>query len=159
MKIISGGQTGADQAGLFAARDVGFETGGVAPKGYRTLAGFEPKLLKSFNLYEHSLDGYQHRTAENVNMSDATLRLAFNFQSPGEKCTFNAIKRFDKPHFDIPLDNRPNPYVIAMWIINNNIQVLNIAGNGDGKENGEVFNLVRAYLVSVFKEIKKKGLK
>ena len=155
IKVISGGQTGADQAGLFAARDCGFETGGFAPSGYRTLAGYEVKLLKSFGLKEHYQFGYAFRTAENVKISDATIRLAFNFKSNGEKCTYNAIKRYDKPHFDIPLDYIPNPYIIARWIINNNIKVLNIAGNGDGKKNDKVFNVVYHYLVSVFKEIRK----
>ena len=34
--IISGGQTGADMAGLMAAKKVGFNTGGFAPKGFKT---------------------------------------------------------------------------------------------------------------------------
>jgi hypothetical protein len=34
--IISGGQTGADQGGLFAAEILKIKTGGYAPKGYRT---------------------------------------------------------------------------------------------------------------------------
>lgn len=34
-KVISGGQTGADQAGLLAARVCGVDVGGTAPKGYQ----------------------------------------------------------------------------------------------------------------------------
>jgi Circularly permutated YpsA SLOG family len=35
-KIISGGQTGADQAGLRTAKRLGIETGGWMPQGWRT---------------------------------------------------------------------------------------------------------------------------
>lgn len=36
LKVISGGQLGADQAGLAAAKAVGIRTGGFAPKNYKT---------------------------------------------------------------------------------------------------------------------------
>ena len=42
--IISGGQTGADQAGLLAAQALGLQTGGWAPHGWRTDAGPAPWL-------------------------------------------------------------------------------------------------------------------
>ncbi|MFZ8324119.1 YpsA SLOG family protein, partial [Staphylococcus aureus] len=35
-KVISGGQTGADQAGLRAGKAAGLETGGMVPKGCLT---------------------------------------------------------------------------------------------------------------------------
>ena len=35
-KVISGGQTGADQAGLVAARRFGIPTGGWMPRGWKT---------------------------------------------------------------------------------------------------------------------------
>ena len=52
MKIISGGQTGADLGGLEGARDAGIETGGWAPAGYRTEIGDQEELLKGFGLKE-----------------------------------------------------------------------------------------------------------
>ena len=39
MKIISGGQTGADRAGLDAAIAMGFDYGGAVPKGRRAEDG------------------------------------------------------------------------------------------------------------------------
>ncbi len=154
MKIISGGQTGADQAGLFAARSVGFETGGHAHQGYKTLAGIETELLQSFNVEEHPVHGYKPRTFWNVEHSDATIRLAFNFKSRGEICTFNAIKKYNKPYLDIMLSDLPPQYEIAAWIVEHDIKVLNIAGNGDGSKNGKVFNVVQQYLGSVFAIVK-----
>ena len=43
-KVISGGQTGADRAGLFAARKFAIETGGYAPRGWLTESGTAPWL-------------------------------------------------------------------------------------------------------------------
>ena len=38
-KVISGGQTGADRAGLQAAKSSGIKTGGYMPKGFLALDG------------------------------------------------------------------------------------------------------------------------
>ena len=43
-KIISGGQSGADLAGLKAAIKLGIETGGFIPKNYRTENGSDYTL-------------------------------------------------------------------------------------------------------------------
>src|SRR6266851_2564588 len=44
MKVISGGQTGADRAGLDAAAALGLPTGGHAPAGIWTESGADPSL-------------------------------------------------------------------------------------------------------------------
>ena len=54
IKIISGGQCGSDSGGLAAAYDLGIETGGTAPKNFRTKYGSNPKL-KVLGLYSHDL--------------------------------------------------------------------------------------------------------
>ena len=41
--VISGGQTGADQAGLRAAQACGIPTGDQAPRGWLTEAGPAPR--------------------------------------------------------------------------------------------------------------------
>lgn len=60
-KIISGGQTGADQGGLSAAIILNIKTGGTAPKGYRTQAG-SASWLNKLGLLEHSSSDYAPRT-------------------------------------------------------------------------------------------------
>lgn len=135
-RVISGGQTGVDQSGLQAAKDVGIPTGGWAPKGWKTQVGPQEQFLKSFNLKEHS-GGYKERTWANVQDSDGTIRLATNFSSAGEICTLNAINKFKKPHLDIPLlvapynSNEKDVQSVIDFIVENNISILNIAGNSD----------------------------
>lgn len=134
-KIISGGQIGADQGGLFAASKFGISTGGFAPEGWLTLNGPNPKLLKDmFGLVELPGGGYKQRTWANVIVSDATIRFAVDFNSPGECCTMNAIKYSRKPHFDIDLGFIPKDLnSVVDWIIKNNVVTLNVAGNSEGK--------------------------
>ena len=43
-RVISGGQTGADQAGWRAARAFGIPTGGAMPKGFLTEDGPCPEF-------------------------------------------------------------------------------------------------------------------
>ena len=54
LTIISGGQTGADQAGLHAARRAGLPTGGTAPRLWMTEDGPAP-WLADFGLVECEL--------------------------------------------------------------------------------------------------------
>ncbi len=41
-RIVSGGQTGADQGALMAAKRLGLSTGGWMPQGFTTEAGTRP---------------------------------------------------------------------------------------------------------------------
>lgn len=77
-RIRSGGQTGADRAGLDAARDAGLPICGWCPRG--GLAEDCPKapgVRQSYpELCETPSDGYVQRTAWNVRDSHATLVVA-----------------------------------------------------------------------------------
>lgn len=179
-RVISGGQTGADQAGLYSAEACRFKTGGHAPKGYRTLAGNNPTMLRDhFGLEETVQENYQYRTALNVQNSDATIRLASDFQSPGELCTLRAITKFKKPYFDIDL--RPlmrnkmqylsgradrNAYIqkttdaILAFLIDHQVVTLNIAGNADRNSTGgfgEHFHSASEVLIDLFTKVRNKN--
>jgi len=130
-KIISGGQNGADQAGLRVAKEFQVETGGWIPAAWRTLDGPRPDLGTDYGLICHSSDGYVPRTLANARDSDATVRLAYDFGSKGEICTLNGIKKHKKKYFDIDLSNPPPPEEMANWLCENNISVLNVAGNSE----------------------------
>lgn len=141
-KIISGGQTGADIAGLLAAKSHGVETGGWMPKGWITLKGTRPEYERLFNMTEHPTKGYKARTWKNVEDSDATARFAVDFNSAGEKCTYNGIKKHDKPYFDVGIDkNSPAIYAQTIfefkeWLDYWKVETLNIAGNAHDKWAG-----------------------
>jgi len=74
-KVISGGQTVADQAGLIATRRFGIPTGGWMPNGFETADGPNPQLARKYRLREHR-SGNAERTATNWRDSDGTIHLA-----------------------------------------------------------------------------------
>ena len=148
-KIISGGQTGADQAGLAIAVEFGISTGGWAPKGWITSEGPNRVLLKSkYNLKECTEAGYPPRTEWNVRDSDGTIRLATNFNSPGEVCTMKGITKYKKPHIDVDLNEPIPPNDVVEWVVWNNIKILNVAGNTQ-KVSYDVYSVVYEYLSEV----------
>ena len=161
-KVISGGQVGADQAGLKSAYDNNIATGGWAPKGYLTFTGNNPKLLKEKYGLSESKSNYKGRTYLNVKYSDGTLRFACNFNSPGERCTLGAINKYNKPYLDIILAHNDLKMIRDMisndiydWLHENNISVLNVAGNLDRKSYPvSIFEETYKILYKVFKKIK-----
>jgi hypothetical protein len=132
LRVVSGGQTGADQAGLIAARRFGIPTGGWMPKDYLTSTGPAPNLAREFGLQEHTGD-YADRTEANVRLADATLRFAASFETLGEKCTLKWILHHRKPFFDIDRAASPPVEEVAEWIKQHNVKVLNVAGNVEPK--------------------------
>lgn len=135
-KVISGGQIGADLAGLKAAKALGLETGGWCPKGWRQQPGPCPELGTVYGLREHSSSKYPPRTYLNVRESDATIRLATNFSSPGERCTMRAIEYHRKRFFDVPFTRENDTFVTSVnpaevrdWLFRHRVGVLNVAGN------------------------------
>jgi predicted Rossmann-fold nucleotide-binding protein len=69
-KIISGGQTGVDQAALDVAIALGIPHGGWIPKGRKTENGALPD---KYRLKEMSTSSYAKRTEQNVIDSEGTL--------------------------------------------------------------------------------------
>jgi hypothetical protein len=151
MKVISGGQNGADQAGLRAAKACGLPTGGWIPKGCRTLDGPRPDLLDEYGMTEHASEKYPPRTEANVKDSDGTIRFAKTFSSPGEKCTLKAIKWYNRPHFDVNISKPPDPEEVLSWLKKYDIKVLNVAGNSEQTAPG-IGDFVFDYLSGVFKK-------
>lgn len=149
-KVISGGQIGADIAGVRAAKVAGIPTGGYMPVGWITYNGLRPEYEQEFGMIESLLGSYRTRTWLNVEKSDGTVRIAYNFGSRGEICTMNAVRRYGRPCLDIAPSEPLEPYRVACWLRDNGVRVLNVAGNAD--EALEVF--VESYLGKVFKCLK-----
>lgn len=148
-RVISGGQTGADQAGLFVAKKFGLETGGYMPLGFKTLEGPRIDFAHLFQMIQHTSENYAARTDMNVFSSDGTVRLAGNFSTAGEVCTLKSIKRHKKPYIDIDLSDLPDKNDLANWVIENNIGILNVAGNSEQTFLGS-FKKASAYLTHTF---------
>jgi hypothetical protein len=153
VKVISGGQTGADIAGVKAAKAFGLQTGGTMPKGFKTLDGPKPEYFDLYGMVEHSSDKYPPRTAANVREAHGTVRFAKNFNSYGEKCTLKYIKLYGTPHFDVSVTDPPPVEYFVQWLENNNIMVLNVAGNSH-KSSPNIEFFVINYLTHAFNLIK-----
>jgi len=124
MKIISGGQTGIDKLALEIAKEAGFNTGGTAPKGWKTEYG--PDLtLKDFGLKESWSSQYSPRTEANVKDSDGTV-LYGDTRSRGSMITIEKCTKLKKPFIINPTDLELIEF-IQKW----SIKELNVAGNRD----------------------------
>lgn len=159
-RVISGGQTGVDQAALAAAKLAGLETGGWAPKDWQTAAGPDFRLRDEWGLREYRAPGYRERTWANVQDADATLRLAVDFTTVGERCTMNAIRRYSKLALDVPLleaGEKPLDWqeLVLDWLAANGVQTLNVAGNREGTRGLHIYDLAVIFLLPVF--LKAKG--
>lgn len=159
--IRSGCQSGADISGLISAKKNDLQYMGLIPKGFKTLDGPRPEYAELYNVVEHRSDKYPPRTFENVEKSDGTIRFATDFNSAGEKCTLKAISQYDKPYLDVYIKNtsifhtfqNEHPSIAAEWIINNNIQILNVAGNSEKTSKG-IQKWVERYLDCMIKVLK-----
>ncbi len=128
-KIISGGQTGADMAGLVFAHKIGITTGGTAPKGYKTESGNMVHLLKDvFGLSEFG--DYKQRTIINIEDSDGTVIFA-DRTSAGSLLTMKKCREMKKPYVI-----SPSPETFVKWLNDNKIRILNVAGNRESVSAG-----------------------
>jgi len=153
MKIISGGQTGADIAGLKTAKEHGFETGGFIPKGCITRDGAKPEYKKLYGIKETTTTDYPTRTGLNVKESDCTIWFGEDKFSAGKLCTFKFIRIHKKPYKDIDINNPPSIDSIAEWINTNNYKIINIAGNSETQMN-DIEKKVSKFLDKLFEKLK-----
>lgn len=133
-RVISGGQTGADREGLEQAKLLGLETGGTAPKGWKTDEGPAPELGTLFGLVESHSSDYAVRTHQNVADSDVTVWFGTE-DSPGFYCTRSGCKKHGKEFYI-------NPDMLQLEYLANSFQTWNVAGNRRRK-NPNVIGLVQ----------------
>ena len=130
VKIISGGQTGVDQAGLRAAQRLGLPTGGWIPKGFRTEDGDKPSLGLKYNLEETEDTDYRWRNMLNIRDADGTL-IFKERDSNGSDLTITLCKKSRKPYWINPTCDD-----IRTFIDEYDVAVLNIAGNRESVSPG-----------------------
>jgi hypothetical protein len=134
-KIVSGGQTGADRAGLDVAIRWGFPHGGWCPKGRKAEDG---AIGGQYLLTETPSSNYLQRTEWNVRDSDATVIFTISSQlSGGSKRTAEFATKHCKPwiHLARQAASHENPALILQrFVEENSIRELNIAGTRASKE-------------------------
>ena len=127
-RIVSGGQTGADQAALDVAMELGIPHGGWVPKGRKTESG---PLPAQYLLREMPTDSYAKRTEQNVMDSDGTLIISHGELSEGSDYTRMMAAKHGKPWIHIDADKQSIDVAVEMirtWISGNEIETLNVAG-------------------------------
>lgn len=132
-KIVSGGQTGIDRAGLDAALEAGISCGGWCPKGRRSEDGTIPDY---YPLTETTAKNYQKRTEMNVVDSDATLILCEGKPTGGTMLTIKFAQKHDKPYLVVDLLAGADVTSVKNWLVSNVVQVLNVAGPRESKHHG-----------------------
>jgi len=128
MMIISGGQTGADQAALDAAITLGIPHGGWLPKGRKTEAG--PLPLR-YELQELGSSRYRERTEKNILSACGTLIFSFGPLAGGSALTEALAIRHGRPflHIDFELiDKKQAAVVVEQWVCSMAFKVINVAG-------------------------------
>ncbi len=127
-KIISGGQTGADQGALDVAISLEIDHGGWLPKGRKTENGALPL---SYRLEEMDSTHYASRTRQNVIDSDGTLIISHGALTGGSALTRTLAQQHQRPclHANMTIWSvKTAAHKIAQWIAHHHISVLNVAG-------------------------------
>lgn len=123
--IISGGQTGADQAALQAAMDLGIAVGGWCPAGRRTECG---PLSTRFPLRETPSSTYEERTEWNVRDAELTLIFSPKPLTGGTKLTVSLARRLKRPCFVYEMHGLMQEDLALEWLRSHPWQRLNVAG-------------------------------
>lgn len=153
LKIVSGGQTGADRAALDWVIANQVAHGGWCPKGRRAEDGI---LDPRYNLIETPSSKYSERTQWNVRDSDGTVIFSiFEEFFAGTLLTVELAKKYKKPclHIckklvDVNTINRFQLFLLEFGIVN-----LNVAGSRASDEP-EVYQFVREILDRAFLHLK-----
>ncbi|RJR34464.1 MAG: hypothetical protein C4576_26345 [Desulfobacteraceae bacterium] len=127
-KIVSGGQTGADRAGLDVAIELGIPHGGWVPRGRKTEEG---RLPEQYHVREVSSINYLQRTLMNVIDSDGTLIISHGKLAGGSAVAKALAAKHRKPclHIDLhEIEYSEAARAAANWIDAREIRVLNVAG-------------------------------
>lgn len=143
LKIVSGGQTGADVAALDWAIARGIPHGGWCPKGRKSERGAIPAR---YALTETEGEDYASRTERNVLDSDATVIITIApLLTGGSKLTRDMALRHRKPAMHIHAGTSLRGWLLAAFIRQHKVTVLNVAGPRASVAKG-VGQLVKATL-------------
>jgi hypothetical protein len=132
LKIVSGGQTGADRAALDWAINRGIPHGGWCPKGRLAEDGTIPGR---YALQETGSKDYLRRTEQNVIDSDGTVILTIKGElTGGPKRTFEFAVIHGRPVLHVCAAAPGAGKVVADFVKSHGVRTLNVAGSrGSGE--------------------------
>jgi hypothetical protein len=143
MKIISGGQTGADRAAIDAALDLNIEHSGSIPLGRKAEDGpIDPKYDK---FTEIDSPDYPARTESNIRYSDATLKFTMDAPTGGTAATIKFAREHGKPYLIVDLNKTDPQYAVSTilsWLCQTRPVTLNVAGPRESKCPG-IYEMVK----------------
>jgi hypothetical protein len=145
-KIVSGGQTGADRAGLDAAMQLGIACDGWCPKGRRAEDGAIPDR---YPLQETASRDYRQRTRMNIIDSDGTLIITERQASGGTALTVEIARQNGKPLLVVDLRFPPSSEEVAKWMDDNDIETLNVAGPRESECPG-IYGKGKMFMLQAF---------
>ncbi|WP_138497118.1 putative molybdenum carrier protein [Nostoc sp. PA-18-2419] len=149
LKIISGGQTGADRAALDWAIARQILHGGWCPKGRKAEDGV---INSRYNLTETPSGEYSQRTEWNVRDSDGTVIFSIAKKLfTGSLLTAELAKKYQKPYIHISQQLTDiNPVnELLLFISNYKIVTLNVAGPRASNEP-EIYQFVNTIFEEAF---------
>jgi hypothetical protein len=150
MKIISGGQTGADRAALDVAIALEFDYGGAIPSSRRTEDGTLPERYDKMT--ELKTRSYPMRTEKNVADSDATIIFTSKKIGAGSALTIKFAEKHRKPYLHINLSKMTDEEAaeaLRVWLREVTPAVLNVAGSRKSSAPG-IYGRVYRILKEVF---------
>ena len=139
-KIISGGQTGVDRAGLDAALALNVPVGGWCPRDRRAEDGAIPDR---YPLMETPERDYEIRTRRNVEDSDGTLIFNRGMLDGGSALTVDHARQIGKPCLIVALEEGIDPARFRAWLDEHRIRILNVAGPRESRRPGIYAEAVR----------------
>jgi hypothetical protein len=132
IKIISGGQTGADRAALDWALARNLSCGGWCPKGRKAEDG---PIDAKYPLQETPSAAYLQRTEWNVRDSDATVLFSIDQKlTGGSKKTVEFAGMHNKPCLHLCAGDEAAAEKLRAFVEEHGAKVLNVAGPRASKE-------------------------
>jgi hypothetical protein len=154
-RVITGGQTGADQGGLRAARACGITTGGWAPRGWLTKAGPAPWLAEwgLVECPEGETEAERYRARRRRCVRDCHAALLFgDIRSPGSKGLKRDCEALGKPLVWVEPGLTTPRQIVGFLAESPYITRLLVAGNRESRDPG-IGERVERFLLVVFKSL------
>jgi hypothetical protein len=147
-KIVAGGQTGADRAGLDWAIWHKIPHGGWCPKGRRAEDGVIPAF---YRLDPTPTAHYRQRTEWNVRDSDATVIFTIRPRlTAGSLLTDRFARQHHKPVLHLyPSQSYQTAETLLRFVATNNVSVLNVAGARASEARG-IYDFAKTMLETAF---------